>query len=243
MEIRGINPFHIELNWFRGPAETRCPRDGPLLVDYVSLVSSQASLRPWCHTWKLKTMLPCRSGGITYYTLILQIPGPARNQFWYDVIKESLSILKESDLQETWWKEETRTNANIKKELTDILKPAMTAFFDHPITKACLSETGKPDLPFLLIIDEAAYLYQTNYLHSFMWVLDEPVVSILRNLASTLVLRQTNFLYSCLALILKFLILRQIIYIHPNDSSTESSRFHLCSLVWIGTVGSIYPND
>src|SRR5208282_6123511 len=67
-----MNPFHIELNWFRGPTKHRYPRDGLLLVDYVSLVSSQASLGPWCRTWKLKTTLRCRNGGLTYYTLILQ---------------------------------------------------------------------------------------------------------------------------------------------------------------------------
>jgi hypothetical protein len=66
--------------------------------------------------------------------------------------------------------------------LMNILRPAMSAFFKHPITEACLSEMRKPELPFLLIIDEAAYLYQTNYMHSFMWVLDEPVVSVLTTL-------------------------------------------------------------
>ena len=110
-------------------------------------------------------------------------PGPARNQFWYDVIKESLSILRASDLQRIWWKYfENRTNASIKWTLMNILEPEMTIFFNHPVTKACLSETRKTDLPFLLIIDEAAYLYQTNYMHSFMWVLDEPVVGVLRKL-------------------------------------------------------------
>ena len=112
------------------------------------------------------------------------IPGPARDQFWYDVIKASLAILKELDLQETWWKEfGNRTNANIKETLTGILKPPITAFFNHTVTKACLSEKGKTDLPFLLILDEAAYLYQTNYMHSFMWVLDEPVMNILETLS------------------------------------------------------------
>src|SRR5271167_900548 len=113
----------------------------------------------------------------------LSTPGPARDQFWYNVIKESLLILKESKLQRIWWeKNEYRGNATIKWALEDILEPHITAFFNHPVTNACLSETRKPDLPFLLIIDEAAYLYQTNYMHSFMWVLDEPVVSILTKL-------------------------------------------------------------
>ena len=63
-----------------------------------------------------------------------------------------------------------------------ILKPAMVTFFTHSVTEACLSNMRKPGLPFLLIIDEAAYLYQTNYMHSFMWVLDEPVAANLKNL-------------------------------------------------------------
>jgi hypothetical protein len=118
-------------------------------------------------------------------------PGPTRNQFWYDVIKESLAVLNECNLQQNWWTNySTRTNAIIKVMLMNILRPAMTAFFKHPITGACLSEMRKPDLPFLLIIDEAAYLYQTNYMHSFMWVLDEPVVAILTTLGNRC--RQAN---------------------------------------------------
>ena len=105
-------------------------------------------------------------------------PGSARNEFWYNVIKASLAILKKSNLQETWWKEnENRSNADIKEKLMMILEPAMIAFFNHPSTKMCLSDMRRSDLPFLLIIDEAAYLYQTNYMHSFIWVLDEPVVA------------------------------------------------------------------
>ena len=39
-----------------------------------------------------------------------------------------------------------------------------------------------PNIPFVFIIDEAAYLHQTNYMHAFMWVLDQPVFSVLTNL-------------------------------------------------------------
>jgi hypothetical protein len=110
-------------------------------------------------------------------------PGLARNKFWYDVIKQSLSILKASNLQEGWWEHSgNRSNDVIKGKLLDILQPPITAFFSHPVTKACLSEPTQIDLPFLLIIDEAAYFYRTNYMHSFMWVLDDPVVRILKGL-------------------------------------------------------------
>ena len=37
-------------------------------------------------------------------------------------------------------------------------------------------------VPFLFIVDEAAYLYQSNYMHSFMWVLDQPIMKILTKL-------------------------------------------------------------
>jgi len=111
----------------------------------------------------------------------LAVPGPVRDQFWYDVVKESLHLLTE-DLQRMLWNQR-KTNAQIKNLLArDILSDPMSKFFNHPVTIACLSETRKPDLPFLLIIDEAAYLYQTNYLNCFMWVLDEPVVAILRRM-------------------------------------------------------------
>lgn len=156
-------------------------------------------------------------------------PGPGRNQFWYDVVKKSLSILKASDLQTKWWNEyANRTNAHIKAILMRIIEPSVTIFLNHNTTKACLSEMRKTGLKFLLIIDEAAYLYQTNYMHSFMWVLDEQVVSVLKILGQHSP-QAHKFLYSCLPLILRFLMLRQTIYIHPNESSAESSRFHLYS--------------
>jgi hypothetical protein len=45
---------------------------------------------------------------------------------------------------------------------------------------------GKDEIvPFLFIVDEAAYLYQTNYMHSFMWVLDQPIMSIVANMKTT----------------------------------------------------------
>src|SRR5436190_3647162 len=69
-----MTPFHVELNWFRGPMENRCLQDGLLLVDCVSLVSWQASLQPWCHTWKREAILSCRSGGRIYYTPTFQLP-------------------------------------------------------------------------------------------------------------------------------------------------------------------------
>ena len=37
-------------------------------------------------------------------------------------------------------------------------------------------------MPFLFIIDEAAHLFQSNYMHSFMWVLDQPIMKILTKL-------------------------------------------------------------
>ena len=115
----------------------------------------------------------------------MSTPGPVRDEFWYNVIKVSLAILKKSNLQETWWKEyKNRSNANIKDTLMKILAPAMLDFFEHPCTKACLSAMKRPDLPFLLIIDEAAYLYHTNYMHGFMWVLDEPVVANLSKMGN-----------------------------------------------------------
>src|SRR6266496_4531780 len=68
----------------------------------------------------------------------LSTPGSARNEFWYQVIKVSLAILKYSNLQKTWWeKDDSRSNADIKKMLMRILEPAMVAFFKHPHTEAC----------------------------------------------------------------------------------------------------------
>ena len=124
-----------------------------------------------------------------------------RRQFWYDVITAALYELRPGggtrQLMNTWLfqksKEPTLTNDTINLALQTVLQESMKEFFSHPVTQTCLDEsrapfyglTGKRPptdeiLPFLLVIDEAAYLYQTNYMHSFMWVLDQPIMSILR---------------------------------------------------------------
>ena len=72
---RYLSLFHIELSQFRWPVEHQCPKDGLPLVDYVSLVSSQASLRQWCHTWEQTATILCTNGETAYYTLIWQIRG------------------------------------------------------------------------------------------------------------------------------------------------------------------------
>lgn len=82
------------------------------------------------------------------------------------------------------------TNGDIMRELSNLLLEPIRTFFAHPVTKECLRKTANkstlnvtsPKVPFLFIIDEAAYLHQTNYMHSFMWVLDQPVVHILKNI-------------------------------------------------------------
>lgn len=126
------------------------------------------------------------------------------DKFWDTVLKKALETLSnKAELYKTWLRlspankkqrvteemegamnEEDFTsypsNGEIKTELANLLREPIKAFFSHPVTKAFLRQiSDKSKLPFLFIIDEAAFLFQTNYMHSFMWVLDQPVVHIL----------------------------------------------------------------
>ena len=119
-----------------------------------------------------------------------------RNQFWFEVVKEALAKLRENDCDQLkrWLLYEqsepipTLTNGEINTALKNILKPSMTKFFASSVVTEWLDQCTftfnrrQWDLPFLFIIDEAAYFYQTNYMHSFMWVLDQPVVQLLQEI-------------------------------------------------------------
>ena len=131
-----------------------------------------------------------------------------REQFWNTVLKKALNMLSDNaELYQDWLglsnkrqrvtksvkdhdiemddSERPRpNNGNIKKVLADLLRKPIKDFFSHPVTKTCLRRitNNRQELPFLFIIDEAAYLSQTNYNHTFMWVLDQPVVQILNEL-------------------------------------------------------------
>src|SRR5436190_13595876 len=116
-----------------------------------------------------------------------------RDQFWFEVVKNALVKLRENDCEQLkeWilygqtQKDPTLTNAQINTALKKILRPSMVRFFNSRVVTESLRHStfefnGREwDLPFLFIVDEAAYLYQTNYMHSFMWVLDQPVVQLL----------------------------------------------------------------
>ena len=74
-------------------------------------------------------------------------------------------------------------NREINRHFESILKEPIKKFFDHPVTNQCFDESkgyfmdllpsGRASATeqvvlFLLIVDEAAHLYQSNYMHSFM---------------------------------------------------------------------------
>ena len=121
-----------------------------------------------------------------------------RRAFWHDVITAALYELRPNSvngqLMESWLKQNDPriTNREINRHLQSILIEPIKQFFDHPVTNQCLNESkrlfhgpsGRASateevVPFLLIVDEAAHLYQSNYMHSFMWVLDQPIMKIL----------------------------------------------------------------
>ena len=122
-----------------------------------------------------------------------------RKKFWYDVVTAALHELQPNseacELMESWLyqnPEPTIPNDIIDRDIQKILAEPIKRFINHPATNQCLAVSTKlfhgPSgrssateqiVPFLFIVDEAAYLYQSNYMHSFMWVLDQPIMKIL----------------------------------------------------------------
>jgi hypothetical protein len=128
-----------------------------------------------------------------------------RRVFWKDVITVARHELRPNSeigqLMEIWLKQDPKqpkiTNEEINQALRTILEGPVTDFIKNPITKKCLNDSirefcgvsGRARatnavVPFLFIVDEAAYLYETHYMHSFMWVLDQPIMSILASLGN-----------------------------------------------------------
>jgi hypothetical protein len=124
-----------------------------------------------------------------------------RQQFWEAVLTKALKLLSDNTkLYQKWLRinesDSPPTNAQIATALANLLREPIRAFFSHSVTKEHLrqikhksidvkgstSRIRNPQIPFLFIVDEAAFLYQTNYMHTFMWVLDQPVVHILTEL-------------------------------------------------------------
>jgi hypothetical protein len=122
-----------------------------------------------------------------------------RQEFWKNVVEAALRELrpgtKSRDVMERWLTQEPSpltSNRKIGAYLTLILEKPITRFFRHRVTKQCLDmskasfkgSSGRDAIvqqvvPFLFIVDEAAHLHQSNYIHSFMWVLDQPITEIL----------------------------------------------------------------
>ncbi len=133
-------------------------------------------------------------------------------KFWHDVVMAALHELhpnsKNHQLMESWLyqdPEPTIANDIINQDLQKILKEPIEQFINHPVTTKCLAQSttlfqgpsGRAKateqiVPFLFIMDEAAYLYQPNYMHSFMWVLDQPIMKILTKLQTNSSIENTN---------------------------------------------------
>ena len=100
-----------------------------------------------------------------------------RKNFWYDVVKATFTLLYADDgkLQNSWLgsvnEDPTLSNLVILDTLKGILKPSMVKFFTNETIKSFFNQSKRPawnfkmrppGLPFLFIIDEAAYLFHTN---------------------------------------------------------------------------------
>src|SRR5579859_570192 len=200
MEVRCIALLDQRSNFFfQKPDKSAVPRPW----------AAGARLRVACFFVGLfKTMVDYMNQGICdhvwkWRTLFLHSGSNAleenRRQFCWDVVTAALHELrpgsKNRKTMEIWLNQGPKpniSNQSINDELTKILKEPMEEFFTHSVTLECLAQSKRPFYgttgrstpkdevtPFLFIIDEAAYLYQSNYMHSFMWVLDQPMMSIL----------------------------------------------------------------
>jgi len=128
----------------------------------------------------------------------------SRREFWEDVITAALHQMRTNSKNrrrmESWLNQDKPriTNEEINSYLESILKEPINKFFNHTVTDQCLQDSQKPFhgfsgkdsptqgvVPFLFIVDEAAHLYQANYMHSFMWVLDQPIMRILSKMLET----------------------------------------------------------
>jgi len=108
-----------------------------------------------------------------------------RSQFWETVIERANQLMYAGeDLQGKWrghrdFEEVTKpTNLTIAQTLKSIISPPLVQFLTGKHART-LQQDARQDYPFVLIIDEAAYLHYSNYLRAFMWVLDKVVVGII----------------------------------------------------------------
>jgi len=135
-----------------------------------------------------------------------------RKRFWHDVVMAALHELhpnsKNHQLMESWLYQDpkpTIANDIINQDLQKILEEPIEQFIKHPVTTKCLAQSTtlfqgpsgrvkatEQIVPFLFIMDEATYLYQSNYMHSFMWVLDQPIMNILTKLQTNSSIENTN---------------------------------------------------
>jgi hypothetical protein len=113
-----------------------------------------------------------------------------RTEFWRTVIEQANRLTyAEEDLQTKWLNvgptvEVTKPNNQVISEtLRQIISPPLVQFLSGRHARK-LQRDSPEDYPFVLIIDEAAYLHFSNYMRAFMWVLDQVVVKIIDNAKS-----------------------------------------------------------
>lgn len=170
-----------------------------------------------------------------------------RDQFWYEVVKNALVKLRENDCEQLkQWvlyqqnqKIPILTNAKINTALKKILRPSMTKFFNSPIVIESLRQctmrfnNREWDLPFLFIVDEAAYLFKRIICTVLCGSWINRSFNFCRRSAVPL---RNDFFSSCSEHILRSRILRLIIIPRLSDISLEDNIFQLCSPHWIGIV-------
>jgi hypothetical protein len=103
-----------------------------------------------------------------------------RHEFWKHVILRANALLYGDDqIQKTWLEAEIPlpNNDEISATLRRIMSPSVHQFVSSRFSYRL--QTSGPRYPFVFMIDEAAYLYSTDYMRAFMWVLDQVLVPIL----------------------------------------------------------------
>ena len=115
------------------------------------------------------------------------------------------------------------TNDEIKVALCEILRNPLNRFFEGNYIQKL--QEGRKILPFVFIVDEAAYLHHVHYLKAFTWVFDVVVSDLLwtstGNISSS----------SCSVRTPKSRILLQTSTFHRKGFSTKSNCYQLSSQV------------
>ena len=107
-----------------------------------------------------------------------------RTQFWGKVIERANTLMyARENLPAKWF--DVGPTAEVAEPNNQVIAETLERIIADPLVEFLsvharkLQQDPPQEYPFVLIIDEAAYLHSSNYMRAFMWVLDQVVVKII----------------------------------------------------------------